>query len=231
MDKNFNKTAKKRDREDYTQEAYMGIRRMFFHNEIVPGQKISYRDLAERLNMSATPIIQALKRLEFQGFVRHEPNRGYYTEKISIKEISEIYDFRELIELSLLSVTIQIIEPNGLKKLKQALNNHLSAVREIYLKERLMKDMEFHLTLAELSKCTLQINTLRHLFDLLYLKYRGNILFITPMERVDDEHTRLYEMIAHKDLKGASKILQEHISNVKHHAVVSISRMLEEKHS
>jgi DNA-binding GntR family transcriptional regulator len=37
-----------------TREAYQGIRRLLFHNEIAPGQKISYRDLAERLGMSQT---------------------------------------------------------------------------------------------------------------------------------------------------------------------------------
>ena len=34
----------------HTRTAYQGIRRMLFHNEIVPGQKIAYRDLAERLD-------------------------------------------------------------------------------------------------------------------------------------------------------------------------------------
>ena len=57
---------KKKTKEDFTQEAYMGIRRMFFLNEIIPGQKISYGDLAKRMNMSTTPVIQALKRLEAQ---------------------------------------------------------------------------------------------------------------------------------------------------------------------
>jgi len=229
MDQTLKRTKTRRDREDYTQEAYVGIRKMFFHNEIIPGQKISYRDLAERLNMSSTPIIQALKRLEFQGFVRHEPNRGYYTEKISLQEITEIYDFRELIEVALLPVTVKKITAQGLQKLKKALESHLCAVRDIYLKERLMRDMEFHLTLAEFSQCTLQANTLKHLFDLLYLKYRGNILFVTPMERVDNEHSRLYEFIANRDAQGACQILSQHISDVKHHAIVSIQRIMEEK--
>ena len=38
-----------------------------------------------------------------------------------------------------------------LKKLKKALDNHLDAVRDIFLKDRLLKDMEFHMTLAQLS--------------------------------------------------------------------------------
>ena len=205
---------KRKTKDDFTQEAYMGIRRMFFLNEIIPGQKISYGDLAKKLGMSTTPVIQALKRLEFQGLVRHEPNRGYYTEKISLEEITEIYEFRELIETSLLEKTIGKITKAGLKTLKQALNDHLDAVRDIYLKERLLKDMQFHLTLARLSGCTLQVNTLKSLFDLLYLKYRGNILFVTPMEKVDSEHIRLYECIADADIPGAVEILRDRKSVV-----------------
>ena len=222
------KKIKKR-KEDFTQEAYMGIRRMFFNNEIIPGQKISYRDLAERLEMSATPIIQALKRLEFQGLVRHEPNCGYYTEKTSIEEITEIYDFRKIIEVSLVEKTIQGMTAGKLVKLKKALESHLCAVRDIYLKDRLLKDREFHMALAELSGCTLQINTLRHLFDLLYLKYRGNILFVTPMDTVDDQHTKIYEHIAAKDIKETQHILGQHILNVKKHALISVNRVINEK--
>lgn len=222
-------TKKKKSADDFTKEAYMGIRRMFFVNEITPGQKISYGDLAKRLGMSTTPVIQALKRLEDQGLVRHEPNRGYYTEDISLKEIIEIYEFRELIETSLLKKTISSLTSRKLKTLKKALDNHLAAVRDIYLKERLLRDMEFHLTLAELSGCTIQINTLKSLFDLLYLKYRGNVLFVTPMERVDAEHIQLYECIAAANLDGATTILGQHIANVREHAIASIRRMEKEK--
>jgi len=227
MDKKIKK--KKKSKDDFAQEAYMGIRRMFFLNEIIPGQKISYGDLAKRLDMSTTPVIQALKRLEYQGLVRHESNRGYYTENISLKEVTEIYDFRELIETSLLPSTIANINNKRLKSLKKALDAHLQAVRDIYLKERLLKDMEFHLVLAELSGCTIQINTLKSLFDLLYLKYRGNILFVTPMDTVDSEHIKLYDYIAESNLAGATRILKQHISNVKKHAIISIERINKEK--
>ncbi len=220
---------KKKTKEDFTQEAYMGIRRMFFLNEIIPGQKISYGDLAKRLNMSTTPVIQALKRLEFQGLVRHEPNRGYYTENVSLEEITEIYEFREMIEVSLLPATIARMTKTRKARLKKALDSHLDAVRDIYLKDRLLKDMEFHLTLAELSGNQIRIKTLRSLFDLLYLKYRGNILFVTPMETVDAEHVQLFDHIASGNLEGAKEVLARHIAHVKKHAILSIERINKEK--
>jgi DNA-binding GntR family transcriptional regulator len=70
---------------------------------------------------------------------------------------------------------------------------------------------------------------LKDLFDLLYLKYRGNILFVTPMEMVDAEHLRLYDDIAAGNLDGARHVLAHHIANVKHHAISSIERMKHEK--
>ncbi|MFH1157256.1 MAG: FCD domain-containing protein [Pseudomonadota bacterium] len=67
-------------------------------------------------------------------------------------------EFRELIEISLLEKTIGRIDKAGLSKLKTTLNNHPEAVRDIFLKERLLRDMEFHLALAQLSGCTIQVN-------------------------------------------------------------------------
>ncbi len=58
---------------DLTLTAYNAIRQMLFYNEIHPGQKIKYKDLAGRIGVSMTPVIQALKWLEFRNIVRHEP--------------------------------------------------------------------------------------------------------------------------------------------------------------
>lgn len=213
----------------HTRKAYQGIRQMLFHNEIVPGQKIAYRDLAERLGMSQTPVIQALKWLEFQGLVRHERHRGYYTEPISIQEVEEIYEFREQIELALLPQTMARLDNTAIKKIEDALNAHLKASREIYLYGRLLKDMEFHLTLAGLSGNRVQHQTLRLLFDLLYLKYGGNILFSTSMDKADTAHKELFSHIRDNRLDDAKAVLSRHINRVKQHVLSGLARLMKEK--
>lgn len=213
----------------HTRKAYQGIRQMLFHNEIVPGQKIAYRDLAERLGMSQTPVIQALKWLEFQGLVRHERHRGYYTEPISIREVEEIYEFREQIELALLPRTMARMNASALRKLEDALQAHLKASRKIYLHDRLLKDMAFHLTLADLSGNRVQHQTLRFLFDLLYLKYGGNILFSTSMDKADAAHKELYAHVRDGNLQQAQRVLSEHIGRVKQHVLDGLARLMKEK--
>lgn len=211
----------------HTQKAYEGIRKMLFHNEIVAGQKISYRDLSERLGMSQTPIIQALKWLEFKQLVRHEPNRGYYTASISLQEVEEIYDLRELIELNLLPITLKRIGGLDVRRLKKALDAHLKASRNVYLYDRLLRDMEFHLTLSELSGRKVQHQTLINLFDLLYLKYGGEFLFSSSMDSADTDHKELFGHIEQRDLKGAKHVLSRHILRVKAHVLKGVRQMIE----
>jgi DNA-binding GntR family transcriptional regulator len=214
----------------HTQKAYEGIRKMLFHNEIVAGQKISYRDLSERLGMSQTPIIQALKWLEFKQLVRHVPNRGYYTASLSLQEVEEIYDLRELIELNLLPVTLKRIDDQDLRRLKTALDAHLKASRNMYLYDRLLHDMKLHLTLSELSGRKVQHQTLTNLFDLLYLKYGGKFLFSSTMDSADADHKDLFGHIEQRDLKGAKQVLSRHISRVKAHVLKGVRQMLEATH-
>ena len=225
-------TGKPKDkaaREDHTQKAYNGIRHMLFHNEIAPDQKIVYNDLAKRLGMSATPVIQALKLLEIQGLVRREPNRGYFTEPISLKEVREIYQTRELIEVSLLPATIERLDEAGITRLKKALEDHQNASERVYLNERLLMDMAFHTTLASLSGSRVQQKILRSLFDLLYLKYRGSILFVNFMKTVDIAHKSIFDAVVARDLARSRDLLSAHITSVREHVLEGLGRMIAEK--
>jgi DNA-binding GntR family transcriptional regulator len=221
--------TKSKPQEDSSHVAYQGIRRMLYSKELVPGQRIAYRDLAERLQLSPTPIIQALKWLELQGFVLHEPNRGYSMAPFSVKEMEELYELRELIEPSLVAATIQRIDKKGLSELKAALEAHLSAEREFYLKERLFKNREFHMTLASLSGKPTQIRMLQNIFEMLFLKYGGNYFPVSSLTSTDQAHQEIYDAVALRSLERAQTILKNHITNVKIQVLSSVKKMLAEQ--
>jgi len=225
---------------DLTKKAHMLIRQMMFHNEIVPGQKLAYRDLAKRLNMSLTPVSNALKYLEFQGLVRKELNRGYYTESISMKEVQEIYDFRELIEISLLADSIANLDKAGRQRVREAFEASVDNPGNSYVSQRASKDVRFHMTLAELSKNQTQTRALGHLFDLLYLKYGGDILFSQYMKPDDFAdhiastascHQQIYDAVIARDLDASKKALSHHIRAVKEDVLSGLRRMLEDKNT
>ena len=78
--------------------AYDQIRSRILNNQLVPDEPLSEYQLAIDLNMSRTPIREALKRLEHDGLVRFVVNRGAFVRGLSASDISEIYEVREQLE-------------------------------------------------------------------------------------------------------------------------------------
>ena len=89
--------AKKRGKA--VEEVYQEIKRMLYFNLLAPGQRLVYHDLAKKLNVSITPIVQALIRLQRSNLVRYEPNKGYFVGEITEGEAKELYQAREALEL------------------------------------------------------------------------------------------------------------------------------------
>ena len=213
---------------DLTREAYNDIRKMIFSNELKPGQKIPYRRMAERLNMSLTPVVQALKHMEFMGLVHHEQNKGFFVEKVTPREIDEAYKLRSILEPKLLAETIPTIDEQGEKKIGAALDEYIDACQKGSLKLKLVKDIQFHMSMAELSGQNLSILILRYLFDFLYLRFGQELIFSRPSEDSADAHTAVFDAIKSKDVETATMVLKKHIKEIQKNALDGISERLSE---
>jgi len=214
---------------DLARHAYLGIRQMLFYNEIMPGQKIKYQDLADRLDVSITPIIHALKWLEFRDIVRHEPNKGYYINEISKKEVEEIYDTRIMLEVALLSVGIERIDDENLQPVDKAINAYEKAYQEGNYYGRMLTDMRFHMEVAALSDSRIKCKMLQELFDLLLLKYSRNLVATSIMDSSRQDHWQIYNEIKDRNLAAAQKTLANHLHNVKSHIIQNLDRMKVDK--
>ena len=220
------KTNEETGKTDLTYKAYSAIRQMLFYNEILPGQKIRYKDLASRIGVSMTPVIQAIKWLEFRNIVRHETNKGYYVNEVDLKEIAEIYNTRLLIEISLIPDTMKGLNAAGIKKLEKSLKRYKGAVAEDNYYKRIMTDMEYHMCLASLAGCKIQLKMLQELFDVLLLRYSRNLYFSSVMDTSLKEHSDIFESLEKRDKKGVSKALTYHITTVRDHIIKGMSKLI-----
>lgn len=211
-----------------TRDAYNDIRKMIFLNELRPGQKVAYRYMARRLGMSLTPVVQALKHMEFLGLLRHEPNRGFYINPMAAEEIAEAYDLRELLEVNLVPKIVVRLDEDGKSRLKVALEEYLAAGRSGSLKLRLSKDMNFHMTLAEISSQSLSIWLLRYLLDFLYLRFEKEQIFSRPQESAAVEHQKIFDAVIAGSTREAKKAMRDHIRSVKDNVLQDLrNRILE----
>src|SRR5947207_10018751 len=79
-------------------EAYVGLKRMILKNEVLPGQWLRLRDTAARLRMSRTPVGDAFRRLEHEGFVTLVPQVGARVRTWTVDEIAEGIELRAALE-------------------------------------------------------------------------------------------------------------------------------------
>nr|WP_321500861.1 GntR family transcriptional regulator [uncultured Dethiosulfovibrio sp.] len=79
-------------------QAYQAIKRMILSKEITEDHCLSENSLAQMLDMSRTPVREALLKLQSEGFVTVIPNRGAVINTVSVVEAREIYDMRMAIE-------------------------------------------------------------------------------------------------------------------------------------
>jgi len=75
--------------------AYERLLRAIEEGELAPGSRLREAELAERFQISRTPVREALGRLEAQGLVAHEPHRGASVAQLDYGQVSELYDLRE----------------------------------------------------------------------------------------------------------------------------------------
>lgn len=212
-----------------TRKAYKDIRRMIFLNEFKPGQKIPYREMASRIKMSLTPVVQALKHMEFLGLIRHEPNRGFFVNTLTAEEVAEVYELRELLEIHLIPKIIDNLDVAAEKKVQKALQEYLEASRSGSLNLQLARDMHLHMTLAEISEEAISIRLLRYLLDFLYLRFDPVIIFSRPQESAASEHQKICDRIMAKDTSGACDAMRHHIHSIRDNVLQGIQKRLDEK--
>src|SRR5690606_14473520 len=78
--------------------AYRKLREALASGALKPGQRVMEVEVAEWLQMSRTPVRDALRRLESEGLLTHEPRTGLVVASISRQAMLELYVMREVLE-------------------------------------------------------------------------------------------------------------------------------------
>ena len=91
---------------------YERIKEQIIDNVLKPGERIDTDDLSEQLGVSKTPIVNALKALEKDGYVTINARSGTYVRCLSREEIEAIFDFRLVLEKLAVEKSIGIADEN-----------------------------------------------------------------------------------------------------------------------
>ena len=200
-------------RDDITELAFQKIKQMMYRNELLPGQKIFYRDIAKKLGMSITPIVTALGKLSILKLVSYEQNRGYFVRMINEEETRELYKAREALEVYIVPDVIKKINAENLNSIKEAFKEHVSTKSPYYRRMVLMRDLDLHLKMAEIAGNKVIYDLLKEVFERIYLGYRPEYVTDDRVKKVVKEHRNILDALERRDTDGAIQCVRKHINN------------------
>ena len=85
-------------RKNLVDQVYLAIRKGIATGELLPGWQLKIDSLSSELEVSSTPIREALRRLEHERWIEVIPYRGAFVRPIDATEIEELYEIREILE-------------------------------------------------------------------------------------------------------------------------------------
>src|SRR3954447_841086 len=80
------------------EQAYTAIKAQILDSHYTPGSMVSETQLADDLNISRTPIREALRQLAINGLVEILPKRGIMISRLTLQDVLEVYQLREQLE-------------------------------------------------------------------------------------------------------------------------------------
>ena len=175
------------------------------------GQPIRQDEVAKLFNVSKIPVREALKRLEAEGLVMFQRNRGAMVTRISEAELAQMFEVRMLLEDKLLRLAIPNMTADTFARAERICQEF---VGEDDVGRWAELNWELHACLYEPAQRPFMISLIRSVNDKLERYLRMQMSLSAGKHRADHEHREILDACRAGDVELAVKLLDEHIAGV-----------------
>lgn len=199
-----------------TEAAYEDIKQWILEGEIAPGSKISLEDTASRLEVSMTPIREALTKLQQEGLVEYIPRAGWRASKLSKKTYFKYRELQLLLELTLTELAFPYVTDEAIKSMEEAnerLRYFLKTLPKKELPRALLKENDMiHMTFFSCYGNEVMTNMLQNVWD--SMSYYRMVLFSTDYYREIGykDHEQIIKALKKKDAQAVRYAMEHHLS-------------------
>jgi len=199
------------------------IRSDIFTCELPPGTEIRETELAERYDVSKSPVREALQRLEFEGLIETLPRKGHRVTPISISDAGDILEMRATLEVAAVRRMIATSEDSDLKALDRWRDADTSSL-EVFAEY----NRDFHIALADLcgnGRLAEDVRRLMYSYDRLCVVSLSQIREdVGGFEEPLADHIKLIDAIQDRDTRTAVRIVDRHLGASRRKIMKGLSR-------
>ena len=187
------------------------LRNAIKNGKLKPGERLMEVQLAEELGISRTPVREAIRKLEQEGYVIMLPRRGTYVSSVSVHDVQEIFEIRTALEKLSTGLAARRIENDELEQLQKLLTKIEGYIEKRDIDNIVKTDIEFHDLLYHVSRNERLSGIISNLkeqlarFRTLSMSYPGRL------EETLEEHREMVEAIASGDVEAAREAAERHM--------------------
>ncbi len=203
------------------------LREALINGVLKPGERLMEIQLAEEMGVSRTPVREAIRKLELEGFVVMIPRKGAYVAGISVKDIADVFEIRTALEGLAAGLAAERITEEELEQLERILVKIGECVQTNNLEKLVEVDTEFHDTLFKASRNERLVQIVSNLREQIQ-RFRTTSLS-TPgrMKYALDEHKKIVEAVSERNVELAQALAREHIENAENSMLEKLNELKE----
>lgn len=192
---------------------FESLREAIIQGRLIPGERLMEIQLAEEMGVSRTPVREAIRKLELEGFVVMVPRKGAFVAGISVKDIVDVFEVRAALEALAAGLAAERITNEELEELERSLfqisevsaSQNISAIVET--------DVNFHEIIYKSCRNERLMQIVTHLKEQIF-RFRTTTLALPGRSKnALDEHRAMVEAISDRNVELAQQLAREHIEN------------------
>ncbi|MBW1722043.1 MAG: GntR family transcriptional regulator [Deltaproteobacteria bacterium] len=224
----FNATMKPSSSSSLTEKVYRDLRLKIITGEIRGGTRLVESSLASEMNVSRTPVREALHKLALEGLVYSIPRAGYIVEEMSDQDIKDLFETRMAIEQIAARWAAQKITQNELDQLEVNLKMSDEVLRSGLTSKMSDLDVEFHNIIYRATRSKNLFRICKNLSDYT-LKYRIVLIHLPEAAaQTKAHHQNIFNAFISRDPDKIDEAIKAHLSDARNKIIELLERVRQE---
>lgn len=203
---------KKKEKKDLRKVAYEYLLNAMTNFDILPGEPVVEQDISDMLGISRTPVREAMKQLEADGFVYHIHQKGTFVSGVTNTDIEEIFELRMILELSAVENAVAAMDKEMLLALRQEI---LDLEPDAADEDRFRLDGFLHRQIVD----SMYNSRISKMFGQLsqQIGFLRRLSSRTPdrLKLSRNEHLNIIDALVAREPDKVRELLSQHLENVK----------------
>jgi DNA-binding GntR family transcriptional regulator len=191
--------------------AYRALLNGIVGNRIEPGTQLRPDTIAEQLEISTTPVREALHRLEGDGLVVKLPYQGWFVRQFTEKEVRELYELRASLECFSVRLACERIEDDEVKWLRDHQKVGEAALKAGDMDAYGIYNRDLHCAIMDAARNSYLASAMGQLTLQTQMLMSKTIRLVGRPSRAIEEHRELVDLISKRQGKAAQKVMERHI--------------------